>query len=113
MEELKIYSDLKGGDGIPNIYWKGDYKNYKVFIMDLLGPSLDKFYKINNKLNLQTTITFGEQMVTRLEYLHTKNYIHRDVKPNNFLLGKYNRKFDDDKVYVIDFAFVVNFLSQL
>lgn len=112
MEELKIYSDLKGGDGIPNIYWKGDYKNYKVFIMDLLGPSLDKFYKINNKLNLQTTIIFGEQMVTRLEYLHTKNYIHRDVKPNNFLLGKYNRKFDDDKVYVIDFGLSKEYIDK-
>jgi casein kinase 1 len=112
MEELKIYSDLKGGDGIPNIYWKGDYKNYKVFIMDLLGPSLDKFYKINNKLSLQTTIIFGEQMVTRLEYLHTKNYIHRDVKPNNFLLGKYNRKFDDDKVYVIDFGLSKEYIDK-
>jgi serine/threonine protein kinase len=111
-EELKIYSDLKGGDGIPNIFWKGEYKNYKVFIMDLLGPSLDKFYKINNKLNLQTTIFFGEQMVNRLEYLHSKNYIHRDVKPNNFLLGKYNRKFDDDKVYIIDFGLSKEYIDK-
>jgi serine/threonine protein kinase len=111
-EELRIYSDLKGGDGIPNIYWKGDYKNYKVFIMDLLGPSLDKFYKINNKLNLQTTIFFGEQMVNRLEYLHSKNYIHRDVKPNNFLLGKYNRNFDDDKVYIIDFGLSKEYIEK-
>jgi serine/threonine protein kinase len=111
-DELKIYSDLKGGEGVPNIYWKGDHKNYKVFIMDLLGPSLDKFYKINNKLNLQTTIFFGEQMVKRLEYLHTKNYIHRDVKPNNFLLGKYNRKFDDDKVYIIDFGLSKEYIDK-
>lgn len=111
-EELKIYGDLKGGEGIPNIYWSGDYKNYKVFIMDLLGPSLDKFYKISNKLNLQTTIHFGEQMVNRLEYLHSKSYIHRDVKPNNFLLGKYNRKFDDDRVYVIDFGLSKKYIDE-
>lgn len=112
-EELKIYSDLKGGEGIPNIYWQGEYKNYKVFIMDLLGPSLDKFYKINNRLNLQTTIFFGEQMVTRLEFMHSRNYIHRDVKPNNFLLGRYNRKFDDDnKVYVIDFGLSKEYIDK-
>jgi serine/threonine protein kinase len=51
-------------------------------------------------------------MVKRLEYLHLKNYIHRDVKPNNFLLGKYNRKFDDDKVYVIDFGLSKEYIDK-
>ena len=104
LEELKIYYDLKGGEGIPKIHWEGEYKKYKVFIMDLLGPSLDKFFKINNKLNLETSLFLGEQMVRRLEYLHSKNYIHRDIKPNNFLLGRYNRKFNDNNLYIIDFG---------
>lgn len=112
LEELKIYNDLKGGDGIPNIFWEGEYKHYKVFIMDLLGPSLDKFYKIHNKLNLESTIFFGEQMVRRLEYMHSKNYIHRDIKPNNFLLGKYNRKFNDNKVYIIDFGLSKEYVDK-
>lgn len=112
LEELKIYYDLRGGEGIPEIYWEGEYKNYKVFIMDLLGPSLDKFFKIENRLSLETTIFFGEQMIRRLEYLHSKNYIHRDIKPNNFLLGRYNRKFNDNKVYIIDFGLSKEYVDK-
>jgi serine/threonine protein kinase len=112
LEELKIYDDLKGGEGIPQIHWDGEYKNYKIFIMDLLGPSLDKFFKIENKLSLETTIFFGEQMIRRLEYLHSKNYIHRDIKPNNFLLGSYNRKFNDNKVYIIDFGLSKEYIDK-
>lgn len=112
LEELKIYFDLKGGEGIPQIYWEGEYKNYKIFLMDLLGPSLDKFFKIENKLSLETSIFFGEQMIRRLEYLHSKNYIHRDIKPNNFLLGRYNRKFNDNKVYIIDFGLSKEYVDK-
>jgi casein kinase 1 len=105
-EELKIYGDLQGGEGIPKIHWSGNYSNNKVFIMDLLGPSLDKFYKISKTktLNLETTVNFGQQMVKRIQYMHCKNYLHRDIKPNNFLLGKYNRNFNSNFIYIVDFG---------
>jgi serine/threonine protein kinase len=112
-EELRIYNDLKNGVGIPEIYWYGRYKNNKIMIMDLLGPSLDKFFKTCDKrLNLQTTLNIGIQMIERIEYVHSHKILHRDIKPNNFLLGRFNKRFDDDTVYIVDFGLSKEFVDE-
>lgn len=106
-EELTIYKNLftERTEGLPRIYWYGEYKKYKIMVMDLLGPSLDKFYKICNKqFTVDTTINLGYQMINRIEHVHKMGYIHRDIKPNNFLLGKFNRDCSDNLVYIIDFG---------
>jgi serine/threonine protein kinase len=48
------------------------------------------------------------QALDRLEYIHSKNYIHRDIKPNNFLIGKKN----DEIIYLIDFGFARKYRSS-
>jgi len=40
-----------------------------------------------------------EQILYRLEYIHSKNLVHRDIKPDNFLIGKGN---NNKLIYVID-----------
>jgi len=51
-------------------------------VMDLLGPSLeDLFQKCNKKFDLQTVVRLGIQIISRLEYMHSKKFIHRDIKP--------------------------------
>lgn len=120
LEEMKIYKELEGGQGIPKIYWYGDFNNYKVMVMDLLGPSLDKFFKNseNKRLSLETSINFAQEMVNRLEYVHSKNYIHRDIKPNNFQLGRFsshnyfqNLNYFDNTVYIIDFGLSTRYID--
>jgi serine/threonine protein kinase len=56
--------------------------------MDLLGPSLEDLFNFCGKrLSLKTVCMIAEQMITRIEYLHSRCYLHRDIKPDNFLTG--------------------------
>ena len=100
--ESKIYMSLQGGIGIPKIYWCGTQGNYNILIMDLLGKSLeDLFNDCKRQFTLLTTLMLIEQMLSRIEFIHSRNYIHRDIKPDNFLIGKNNKK---HLVYAIDFG---------
>ena len=44
------------------------------------------------------------QGLERLEYIHSKNYIHRDIKPGNFLVGNP----DSYQIYLIDFYTIIS-----
>jgi tRNA A-37 threonylcarbamoyl transferase component Bud32 len=115
-EEYKIYKHLESGVGIPTIYKFGQYKNSRYLIMELAGPSLDKYFNLcDKKFSLETTIFLGLQMLDRIEFIHSKGFIHRDIKPNNFLFGKFKRTMDtnDRTLYIIDFGLSANYLEQI
>ena len=86
--ESKLYRVLQGGYGIPGVKWFGSEGDYNVLVIDLLGPSLeDLFNYCGKRLTLKTVLLLAEQMISRLEFMHSRSYIHRDVKPDNFLIG--------------------------
>ncbi|XP_067927874.1 casein kinase I-like [Watersipora subatra] len=105
--ESKIYRVLQGGVGIPLIKWCGAEGDYNVMVMELLGPSLeDLFNYCNRKFSLKTVLLLADQLISRIEYIHSKNFIHRDVKPDNFLMGLGKK---GNLVYVIDFGLAKKF----
>ncbi|KAH9104438.1 hypothetical protein LEN26_015042 [Aphanomyces euteiches] len=100
--ESKIYKILNGGLGIPNIRWFGVEGEYNVMVIDLLGPSLeDLFNYCGRRFQLKTVLMIADQLLCRIEYCHSKNFIHRDVKPDNFLIGLGKRA---QICHVIDFG---------
>lgn len=97
-------------DGFAQMIWRGKiyYKEAKKrkgcssIIMDQLGSSLsDLFYQQNKHFSLKTTLMLADQMIKRLEQLHSQGILHRDIKPGNFVMGVGENK---HKVYLIDFG---------
>nr|XP_016463706.1 PREDICTED: protein CASEIN KINASE I-LIKE 3-like [Nicotiana tabacum] len=100
--ESKLYRILQGGTGIPNVRWFGVEGDYNVLVMDLLGPSLEDLFNFcSRKLSLKTVLMLADQMINRIEFVHSKSFLHRDIKPDNFLMGLGRRA---NQVYVIDFG---------
>jgi casein kinase 1 len=100
--ESKLYKILAGGVGVPNVHWYGVEGDYNVMVIDLLGPSLEDLFSFcNRKFSLKTVIMLADQMINRVEYVHAKNFIHRDIKPDNFLIGLGKKA---NMVHIIDFG---------
>jgi casein kinase 1 alpha len=100
--ESKLYKILQGGVGIPHIRWYGQEKDYNVLVMDLLGPSLEDLFNFcGRRFSMKTVLMLADQMIGRVEYVHNKNFIHRDIKPDNFLMGIGRHC---NKVFLIDYG---------
>ena len=110
--ESKIYLSLnKEGHvcGFPNLRWFGKDDEFHYMVMDLLGESLAKRESsLNASLPLNVVAKIGRQMVSRLQVVHEKRLIHRDVKPDNFLFGLGR---NSQVVHLIDFGFCKSYLD--
>ncbi|OAF64954.1 hypothetical protein A3Q56_07312, partial [Intoshia linei] len=106
--ESKIYrllynSNNSNFNGIPRIHWYGTHEaGYNVLVLALLGPNLeDLFNYCSRTFTLKTVLMLADQMIVRLQYVHSRNLIHRDVKPDNFLMGLGD---NCSLLYLIDFG---------
>ena len=100
--ESRVIRSLQGGAGIPNIHWYGVEGDYNVMVMELLGPSLEDLLQYcKPSLSVKSVLMLADQMIARIEYIHSKNFIHRDIKPDNFIIGMGQKA---HLVYIIDFG---------
>lgn len=100
--EAKLYKMLQGHKGIPNCLWYGVQDQYNVMVIELLGPSLEDLFNFcERRFSLKTVLMLADQMLHIIEYVHSKNFIHRDIKPDNFLMGVGRKA---TQLYCIDFG---------
>ncbi|KAB2071553.1 hypothetical protein ES319_A08G230100v1 [Gossypium barbadense] len=100
--ESKLYMLLQGGTGIPQLKWFGVEGDYNVMVIELLGPSLEDLYNYcNRKLSLKSVLMLADQLINRVEFMHSRGFLHRDIKPDNFLMGLGRKA---NQVYIIDYG---------
>lgn len=101
-DEAETLRALQRVVGVPALYWVGCEHGNRAIAMELVGHTLDQLLEeCGGRFSLKTTLQVGDQMLQRLESLHTCEYIHRDIKPENFAIGK---GITQDLVYLLDFG---------
>ena len=109
--ELFHLIELKGL-GIPKIVSFGKNTLFNILIEELLGLSMRQLFDLNKNINkkilLKTVSMVAIQSLDRLQFIHSKNYIHKDIKPDNILIGNKDKR----TIYLIDFGLSSKYRSN-
>ena len=98
--EAKIYQYLAKLDGFPQLKWYGSTDKVTYLVTDLLDHSISDLVKKRGRLEMEVVLLLGKQMIQRLHILHNHFLLHRDIKPQNFMIN-----IATNKLYLIDFGF--------
>jgi casein kinase I homolog HRR25 len=108
--EYEIYKIISPGAGISKIHWFGFECSYRLMVMDALGPDMAKLLDFcGGKFSLKTVLLIADQLIHRIQHIHTKGVVHRDLKPDNILMGVGRR---GNTVYIADFGLADRYMEE-
>ncbi|KAG9511332.1 Casein kinase I isoform gamma-1, partial [Fragariocoptes setiger] len=110
--EYRFIKMIGQSEGFPRIIKIDECAGmYHAMVMELLGPSLEEVFNIcDRKLSLKSVLYLSLQLIARFQVLHSKNIIYRDVKPENFLLGRQGSE-KENIVHIIDYGLAKEYIN--
>lgn len=110
VEILKLLARPVQQQGFAECYYWCQEGRYYCMVMELLGKSLEeRMQGCNGRFTVQSAVLIAEQVLRRIEYLHSKGIVHRDIKPENFMFGV---KEKIHHLYLIDFGLSKRYYDQ-
>jgi len=110
-QENKYYRMIGNVDGFPKCYYFGQYGKYNALVIELLGLNLEDLMTIcDGKFTLKTVLMIAIQAITRVESVHDAGLIYRDIKPENFLIGRMSTH-RDRIIHLVDFGLAKEYLD--
>ena len=108
--EAYIMSYLSG-PGLPVVKSYGYSSRHNILVMELMGKSLEDIFEsfVVKKMTPRCVCNIGYQMMEIMEYIHKKHIIHRDIKPDNFVVGRGSKK---KYIYILDFGLAKKYRSS-
>lgn len=99
LEEAKILKDFQNLEAIATVYDFFEENNTAYIVMEYIeGPTLEEYIQNNGAMSYKETIQLITPVIHSLNQLHEKGFIHRDISPDNLLLGL------DNRLHLIDFG---------
>ncbi|VDK35988.1 unnamed protein product [Gongylonema pulchrum] len=107
---LKQLNERGIAEGFPRLIAAGRTTLYKYIVMELVGPDLQRLRRATptKKFSLSSSLRIASQTLDRIEALHDCGWLCRDVKANNFCIGKENT----GMIYMLDFGFARRFVRE-
>ncbi|XP_041352893.1 uncharacterized protein LOC121371225 isoform X2 [Gigantopelta aegis] len=102
--EVAVLKKLQGHDHVCRFIGCGRNERYNYVVMSLQGKNLAELRRSQPRgcFSLSTTIRLGAQILKAISSIHEVGFLHRDVKPSNFAMGK--SATNCRKVYMLDFG---------
>ncbi|KAI6184052.1 putative serine/threonine-protein kinase K06H7.1 [Aphelenchoides bicaudatus] len=110
--EAQILKRMQGRKFVAQLLSSGKKKErYSYMVMTLFGASLSQlFMQCKEEFTVSTQIRLGIQILYSLKQLHEVGYVHRDVKPANFVVGR--KGSEARMLHLLDFGMARRYVTH-